>query len=363
MDIKDDSISVRVISDTKDILQIQREWNTLVGTSCRNPFLLSEFVREFVESRPTDWTPLILVVSNKHAIIGIAPLIFRKKFGIRSVKIPNWPWCSEFIIESQNREAIIATIFDYLFKTLECKLADFTLPCDSPNFRPLINQCKVRGIHIKTLPEMGRRIVHITSTWAEFAANQGKRFRNEMKRIERNLTNAYSWKTVCYDGNESPEAIKKIFAVERNSWKVSWRAQRNESTDEVLMTVLRVSPQLSKEPQFKWNIWSLELSDKTIAYCIVFEYFDVAFIIKTSFDEQFKRFCPGIILQNAIIHEQFNNGRITSVDFTSDLPYQKTWTDECIPRTRILLAKGILPTTMQFMFLNEITGKMLRTLS
>lgn len=362
MHASDDKISVRVISDTKGILQMDREWNALVGTSCRNPFLLSEFVKEFIESYHKDWAPLILVISFKHAIIGIAPLMIRKKFGVRSFRVSNPPWCSEFIIDGQFRETSIASIVDFLFKTLKCKSADFTLPCDSSNLGSILQQCKVRRIHVKTLPEMGRRIIPIRCTGAEFTAGQGKKFRKELRRIGRNLTKAGSWKTVCADGNERPEAIKKIFDVERNSWKLRARAQRGESTDEILMTVLRASRHLSKEPKFKWNVWSMELGGKTIAYCIALEYNEVAFIVKTSYDEKYKRFHPGICVQNTIVHELFNSGRIKRIDFLSDLPYLRAWTNECIPRARVILAKGILPTTIQFLFENAIAGKILRKL-
>jgi CelD/BcsL family acetyltransferase involved in cellulose biosynthesis len=359
MDANDDAISVRVISDTKGILQIKREWNVLVGNSCRNPFLLSEFVKEFIESRQKGWAPLVLVVSFKNAIIGIVPLMIRQKFGVRSVRIPNPPFYSEFIIEEQYREVCIESIVDFLFKTLKCKFADFTLPSDSSNFGSLLSQCQARRIHFKTLPEMGRRIIHLRCTWTEFEAEQGKRFRNEMKRIERNLTKVGPWKIVCADGNESPEAIKKIFAVERNSWKEKWRAQRDESTDEILKIDLRALRQLSKEPKFKWNIWSLELSGKTIAYQLSIEFKGVVFFAKTAYDEQYKKLYPGIAIQNAAIKEQFNKQQNKYIDLLSDFPYQKTWTNECIPRNRIKLANGILPITIQFTLENKIIGKIL----
>jgi len=209
---------------------------------------------------------------------------------------------------------------------------------------------------------MGRRILPIRCTWTAFAAGQGKNFRKELRRVEHNLTKAGSWRIVCDDGNERSEAIQRIFFVERNSWKDRWRAQRGEGTDETLMIVLRALRNLSKEPRLKWNVWFLELGGKTIAYCITLEFGEVAFLVKTSYDENYKRFYPGIFLQNSIIHEMFNSERIKRIDFLSDLPYLKTWTNECIPRARVLLAKGILPTTMEFISENAIVGRIMRRL-
>lgn len=362
MTASNDKISIRVISDTKGILQMEREWDALVDISCRNPFLLSRFVKEFIESSHKNWSPLILVISFKDTIIGIAPLMIRKKFGVRTVKFSNPLWCSDFIINEQFREICIASIVDFLFKTLKCKHVDFTLPCDSSNFESLLHQCEVRRIHVKTLPEMGRHILPITCTWSEFAAGLGNKYKKKLIKNEQKLTNVGSWKMVCADGNGEPEAIKKIFEVERNSWKAKLRAQKGESTDKEVMIVLRASQQLSKEPKFKSNVWFLELDGKAIAYFITLEYDDVAFLVKTSYDEQYKSFYPGMFLHDAIIHEMFNTGRFKLIDFLSDLQYLKTWTKECIPRTRIIFTKGIRGATVQFISENAVAGKILHKL-
>lgn len=350
MHVDDNKISVRVISDTKGILQMEREWNDLVGNSCKNPFLLSRFVSEFIESYPKNWAPLILVISLNQTIIGIAPFMIRQKFGVRSVKASNPLWCSGFIINSQFRRICITSILDFLFKTLKCKYIEFTLPCDSLNFRSLLHQCTVHKIHVKTFPKMGRTVIPIRYTWSEFLAGRGTKYRAKMRRIERNLTKLGSWKTVYADGNKQPEAIKKIFEIEKNSWKDEWRTQTGQSNDESLMTLLSASQHLSKEPKFKLNISYLELDGKAIAYCTAIEYCDVAFIVKTSYDKQYKKFYPGIFIQNALIRELFNSGKIKQIDFLSDLSYLRTWSNECILRNGIILANGILPATMQFIY-------------
>jgi hypothetical protein len=324
--------------------------------------MLSRFVTEFIETHPKDWTPLILFISLKQTIIGIASFMVRQQFGVRSVRASNPLWCSEFIIDSQFRKICITRILDVLFKTLNCKYADFTLPCDSSNFEQILNQCKVHRIHVKTSPKMGRLVIPIHCTWSEFLAGQGTKYRAKIRRIERSLTQAGSWKTVYADGNKQPEAIKKIFEIERNSWKDKWRTQRGENTDESLMTVLSAAQHLSKEPKFKLNICSLELDGKAIAYCTAIEYDEVAFIVKTSYDERYKKLYSGIFVQHAIIHELFDSGRIKQIDFLSDLQYLRTWANECIPRNRIMLAKGILPTTMQLISETAVVGKIRRKL-
>ena len=48
------------------------------------------------------------------------------------------------------------------------------------------------------------------------------------------------------------------------------------------------------EPNFNWSVWFLELNNKTLASCLVLRYKKVASITKGSYNEQYKRFYPGI---------------------------------------------------------------------
>ena len=362
MPVSDHKVSIRVICDTQSIQQLAREWNALVGISCKNPFLLSDFVKEFIESNHKTWTPLVLVISFKGLMIGIAPLVIKKKIGIRTVKFSNPLWCSDFIINEQFREICVSNIVHFVFKTLNCKFAEFTLSCDSPNFEALLQQCNFCGINVKVSPEMGRKILPISCKWSEFEAGLDKRFRKKMKKSEHKLDSAGSWKLVCASGKEQPEAIKKLFEVEENCWKAKWRAQRGEHKDNDIMVVLQASQQMSEEPEFDWNIWYLELNGKTLSYMLTLEYDDVVFFVKTSFDEQYNSFQPGLVLHNALIREMFNTGRKKRIDFISDMKYLNAWTDKCVPRVKISLTNGLVSTVFHSISENAVVKKIFHNL-
>lgn len=348
MQENEDSLSFQVISNPNEIISIKRDWNKLVDTSCNNPFLYCEFVKEFFKLKSKFESPLILIIYNHDKLVGIAPLVSKTKFGIRSASFSNPSWCSNFIIDKQFMDTIIPNIIDFLFKTLNYKYADFVLSHDSPECSLLIEHCKARRIHVKNEVEMGRRIVPINCTYSEFLATQKKKDRKEMRRVERILFSSGSVNTVCVDGNSQPDVvIKKILDVEGKSWKAKYRARQGEDTDEILMIILRASQLLSKESSFRWKVWFLELDGKTIAYCIDLQCGEKAFLTKTSYDEHYKKLNPGIFLQNTIVREYFNNEKIKLIDFLSDLPFLKAWSNQCIPRTRIILTQGIIPTIKQ----------------
>jgi hypothetical protein len=82
-----EDLDIRVISSSNEIAQMESDWNALVKTSCDNPFLLSEFARQIVNSKlSTGWAPLVLIVSASDNIIGISPFMTKMKFGVRFVK-------------------------------------------------------------------------------------------------------------------------------------------------------------------------------------------------------------------------------------------------------------------------------------
>jgi hypothetical protein len=353
-------ISIRVISDIKSILPIEYQWNAIVHKSSNNPFLLSEFAKQFIEHIPQGYTPLILIISNNQTIIGIAPLKTKMNLIGRYVEFLNPSWCSDFIFDEQHRETCIKYTFDYMFNTLKCKYASFTLSSDSPNLKLIEQQCKLKNIHLKTLPENGHRIIPIKSTWTEYEASRTRNFRKKFKGIKRNLDQAGLWKTICVGGKEQWDVTEKTLNIEEKSWKETWRMHSKRESDWFLIAVLKAAPQLAKiEPSFKWNVWFLELKNQIISYVLSIEYKEVAYLVKTSYDEQYKRFYPGIAIQNVAIREMFINSQNKYVDFLTDLPYHQTWTDECLPRNKVQLTKGAIATILYSISKNKFVTKII----
>ena len=188
MPAKDNSVTIRVISEKKGLLQIERQWNTLANEYSNSPFLLSEFAKQYIEYIPDGWVPMILAISSNQKIIGIAPMKTKNYLTGRHVDFMFPGWCSEFIFDDQHRGLCIKYTLDFLFTTLKCHYGRFILPSDSPNLKPLSEECKLKKIHIETAPAMGRRIIPIKSTWNEYEALRTRKFRRELMRIERNLT-------------------------------------------------------------------------------------------------------------------------------------------------------------------------------
>ncbi len=206
---------------------------------------------------------------------------------------------------------------------------------------------------------MGRRIIPIKSKWIEYEASLPRKFRKDLRRTERNLNKTGLWTVIHVEGNEQADITKKIYCIEKRSWKETWRNQRGEN-DWILVSVIEAAQQQSRMvSNFKWGSWFLELEGKTIAYTLVIKYKEVAYFVKTSFDEQYKRFYPGIIVQNSAIRQIFIEQKNEYIDFLSDLSYLQEWTNDCLPRFSIQLTKGAIPTMIHFLLKNRLVAKII----
>jgi len=344
------TVSIRVISDPDGILEIEGIWNTLVRSSSENPLLLSGFMEQFMKLRLSrGWTPLVLVFFSDQTIVGIAPLVTVKKWGVRFVKFLSESWFSpDFIVSDGFRETLIAHALNYLLRNLKCQFVCLDMAAESPNTKILEQQCKANKIYFCAKrgrwADMGHSIVPVRSSWDEFAESRGWNFRRRFRRLRRNLDRAGLWRIVCIDnGIEKSDAIERVLEVERTSWKETQRARRGEEIDQDLLLIWDgLQHTYGVEPDLKCRIWFLELNDRTLAYTLVLQYKRTAYIAKTSYDERYKRLYPGIYINNAAIRELFIEDQVRKIDWLTDLPFHRNWTSLCLPRVRVVMTRRSL---------------------
>jgi len=355
---------MRVIADANEFLEIEDVWNALINKCSENPIFLSGFVEQFIESYCSKgWAPLVLVISANKMTLGAAPLMTEKKFGIRFVRFLSKSWFSpDFIFDDQYRVTCIEHTLHFLFKTLRCQFVDLTLPAESPNLPILEKKCKANGIYfcakLGSWADMGHCIIPVRHLWDDFEKLRGYNFRRRFKRLKRNLDQAGSWRVTCTEkGNEGSDVFERILDVERMSWKEAERTRSGTQVDPDLSIFWRGAQYTSRtESDFNWRVWFLELNDQTLAYSMVLEYKETAFIVKTSYDERYKRLQPGIYINNVAIRELFEKGKVRKIDWLTDLPFHRNWTSLCLPRVRVTMSrKGILSHIMAHVMASEYT--------
>jgi hypothetical protein len=105
---------------------------------------------------------------------------------------------------------------------------------------------------------------------------------------------------------------------------------------------MRIAASNTTEPVFSWYVAFLELNGKKIAYSFWYEYNKTAFDCKTSFNDNYKSYYPGVYINNAVILEIFGKSTIKNIDMMTNLPFHYRWLPTVIPRSRIILSKSVM---------------------
>jgi CelD/BcsL family acetyltransferase involved in cellulose biosynthesis len=355
------TVSTKVFSDVETLVSIKEVWNRIVRDCGPNPFLLTELLVQFMRLRVREgWHPLLLVLSVDRVPVGVAPLMTRKRFGMRITRFLLASYLSpDFALEDRYRGQCIEQIVQFVFQKLQSDLLELTLPAESPNGGLLKVQCESRNLHyeVRKNARLGHRLVPIYPSWGAFLSSQRHDFRSaggelvylkhqssvDVNRMKRNLDRAGRWRIHYVDDlGKEPDEVRRIHAVEKLSWKEEWRRQRGV-TDEDLHAIIEGSIHASaSEPSFKCRVCFLELNGQAIAYALIMEYGKLAYSAKTSFAEEYRKLSPGVFIVNESIRALCDNGQVREMDFLTDLPFHKRWPSTMAMRVSVVVSRSRL---------------------
>jgi hypothetical protein len=203
--------------------------------------------------------------------------------------------------------------------------------------------CKSRGIHFiqESEPFIGRGLVTISGSWDDFLKFRGRYFQKDLRAIERKLNNTGKWKLLLIENNNDysdKEIFDKIMTIEKSSWKEIYRQSVGEAVDDALTWLWESSNLFQGSSQIlKRKIWFLELDNRPIAFSLMFEYKETAFIAKTSFVEKYRKASPGVFVNNAAVKDLFNKGKVNRIDFLTTMSLTSVWSPTTLPRIRFTL--------------------------
>jgi hypothetical protein len=107
------------------------------------------------------------------------------------------------------------------------------------------------------------------------------------------------------------------------------------------------------------KVWFLELDGRPVAYTMVFQFKGVAYIMKTSFVEEYRRLGLGKSVMNAAIKDLFDKKEVQEIEFMTYLPMVRFWRATCMKRVRIRLgSRGIVYLAYARATLREATTRL-----
>ena len=336
-------LSIYSISDPSKILESRDVLDKFTEEYSKNPFLFAGFISQFMKSnRVRGWTPFILVVKANEQIVGTVPLMIKNKLGMRFAQFcMDYSFCPDIVVNDRYRNAIIGCIFEYLFKTLNCRFVNFYLSSESPNLKTIKKQCKVNRICYSSYNQSKHFIIPVEATWGEFLEKKGRR--RIIRQIERKMDELGEWEIEYVENvNNNPDIFKRIIDIEKKSWKGHTTDVLMSTAEEILMAWKGSQIVAQTKTDFKCSAWFLLINGEAVAYTYVIKYKGTGLIHKTSYIERYKKFYVGKYIVNVAICDMFNEGQIKTIDFMGDFAFMSFWTSFSKNYVKVMMRKGTL---------------------
>ena len=357
-------VLIRTLPSTDIPQNIEGQWNSLVGESHPNPFLLTSLLKPFIKLCSAEgWSPIAVTVTSNGTLLGVVPLVVKTVYGLKLARFVLSPaYSPDLVIRDKSKDSLAPLIIDCMLSCLGCHLLSLDFKTNSQYLGILIRECKKLGVHYLAVSEMGHRMLPVESTWQNFENNKGGNFRRKFKKIERNLDKIGTWNIICANRDETNvDVLGKLLEVEKESWKETCRAKKGTNVDDVLLAIWKGLNESAKtQLDLDWAVWFLEMEGHPIAYTLVIFYSGVAYITKTSYNARYRRFYPGIYINHRAIRQLWDTKKVRLIDFLTDLQFMETWTDDVEGCTRVIISKNpIIPLLLGYLLFNEYAKKTL----
>jgi hypothetical protein len=322
---------------------IEEPMDVFTRKNSANPFLLSGFIKKFMElNLLKGWDPLVFVAFESGKIVGLVPFSFRRRFNATHVKfLFGLHYSPDFIVDEAYRGTFLGRVVNLLFEELGCQYIDLVLPLESLNFGFLRRNCEANGVYFRAYPtvECGHCVLPIRGSWSDFEKLRGSDFRRRFRRMERKMKEAGGFGVYCVD-SVADSVFEDILYIERRSWKEKWRKQRRAVVDLELFKIWEGIKEVDgKVPDFKWKVWFLKVDGELASYALALQFKNVGYIVKTSFNEKFRSFYPGIYIANVAVKDFFEGAVVDKIDYQTNLPFMETWRPMVYPRVRAMMGR------------------------
>jgi CelD/BcsL family acetyltransferase involved in cellulose biosynthesis len=358
------TLHIEIITDFSQLKEeVKKHWDSLVKENSENPLLLYDFTFSFMQVNSSKgWAPRILLGYENNELVGIAPLIIKKIAGVQLATFIIKAYDnSDFIVKKEYQKVFLSSVLEYLFKKINVKIADLTFHSENSNFDVFKEECTAIKISYEIEDYMKYCIVPVSFAFERFEANLSKSSRYKIRRSYKKVNSEGQVKIISLEDTSNSAVVNKIMQIEKESWKETWRFQKGMVEDPELPVILNCSETLAKSnPDFKRRIMFLEFNNQPIAFLISITYKHRMLLIKTSFDKNFQKYSPGIILWHEGIRKGFEDKNIQKIDFQTDLPFMNFWHPTRFNRTRMLVVKGLLPKIIIKFYKNVQFRKLLR---
>ena len=357
-------LTIKKIDSYKDFLLLKEDWNTLLSNSNHDTiFLRHEWFSAWWQSFGNQKKLFILLVEENGSLVGIAPLmLLSEKFRGLPVR------CIKFIEndESPRIDFIImrnkTNVLPFLIEFLESIHKEWDVIVlksileKSDTLEYVFNKIGSNHLLFRSKNSWASPVLHPTMDWNTFLSKKAKLFRKRIRRFRNKIQRL---------GNVD---IKKITETSlslqemSNVWQVgqkSWKHHINKaiSSTEQRRKFFSLLTQIAGQEGWL-NLWLLLVNDKPIAFEYHLKYKNKIHGIRSEFDEQYKSYSPGFVLDTYIVESIFNNSVFQYDMGGTDDFYKLQWTSDVQEHKEVFIFNSHIYSrllfTIEFIFIQKL---------
>lgn len=332
---------VAVLRSAAEIEALEPEWNALSEHSDpRNPFLSYDWTRICLKHVCPGSSPYVMTVRREGGLVGVAPLRLDREAGFRVLRFVG-DGRSDYLGVLHTADA--AGVEDTVLTALERRRGEWDLAV----LRHLADTYS--RLHTRLVPRSlraceteGTVAPHVTmdADWNTLLAS-GPGWLKRMAKASRKW--AKEGGTVTrHCGPDSAGRVGQIADIEGRSWKGREGVGRFQPGrgQELLRDALGALP-----PRGEMEVWLAHMDGRPVAFEINFLTPDRIWLYQGAYDEEYRKFSPGGVLDFLSIQRAWEAGA-REYDFLSgDEPYKAERTNA----TRSLRYLALYPTTLRGM--------------
>ncbi len=327
-------IQWEIIQGHNDILKYRDIWDQLFDSGEYEASTSFEWTYALLSaSLKENDTFLLMILRDAEEIVGIIPLVISetKKIGLSFLNL--FP-ISEY--ENTHSDILLKNLSDELIKAFVTALSRLKHKWDVMRIdsiieiNPLIDRLeyylKESSIKYRIRRTEPSFYLTLNNDYTDYLKKRSGKFRNYLKRMEKKLKakghlNVFGLED-CADIND---AYKKLLFIEEKSWKhnhgtaISSIKERRDFFEKLCAGAYEKG---------RLHLHFLSLDNEPIAYNLGLIKDNKYLYLRTSFNDEFRKFGPATVLRAKLIEEMIHNN-IQYFDFPAE-PYEweKQWTSE-----------------------------------
>ena len=327
------NVTWKTTSNINDYNKIQNKWDMFIIENESPLFFHSSFIKnKMMEMNNNSFTPLLITLHTKNDIIAILPFKIKNTLFTKRIEfIYSEDYNPDIFIKKKYVNKIEQIISQYLKTRFKKYILCLTFSKNSNSLRIIKNLNKDPHTKILLSKLPGHRILKKTGSWDDYVQDRGGSYRRQFKRIIKKLENNGTYEIRIEEDYSRSLMIRNI--VEQRSWKSEWRRKRGLDIvhdDNFILLAIKLIPM-----DYGYRLYFLRFNKVIISYVIVFYQSSVAYICKTTYNENYKSYYPGLLLMNEAIQDMYEDPNIILFDFLTNMSFMSLWTKNVMPHYRV----------------------------